>query len=85
MHNVVLFIKKSQNAIHVPFLDFRHVARPRSSIFIISLLMQLLSDEYMLYVTFVTTNIVLLHPILGASKNVKFPTVSKFDEIRHGS
>ena len=85
MHNFVLFIKKSQNAIHVPFLDFRNVARSRPSISIISLLMQLMSHEYMLYVTFVTSNIVLRHPILGASKNMKFPTVSEFDEIRRGS
>ena len=28
---------------------------------------------------------VLRHLILGASKNVKFSTVSEFDEIRHGS
>ena len=85
MHNFVLFIKKSANAIHVPFLDFRHMARSRPSISIIYLLMQLMSHEYMLYVTFVTSNIVLQHPILGASKNVKFPTVSEFDEIRRGS
>ena len=44
-----------------------------------------MSHEYMLYVTFVTSNIVLRHPILGASKNVKFPTVSEFDEIQRGS
>ena len=85
MHNFVLFIKKSANAIHVPFLDFRHMARSRPSISIIYLLMQLMSHEYMLYVTFVTSNIVLQHPILGASKNVKFPTVLEFDEIRRGS
>ena len=85
MHNFVLFIKKSQNAIHVPFLDFRHVARFRSSISIISLLMQLMSHEYMLYVTFITSNIVLWHSILGASKKVKFSTISEFDEIRRGS
>ena len=70
MHNFVLFIKKSQNAIHVPFLDFRHVARPRPSISIISILMQLMSHEYMLYMIFFTSNIVLQYPILGASKNV---------------
>ena len=85
MHNFVLFIKKFQNAIHVPFLDFRHVAQSRPSISIISLLIQVMSHEYMLYVTFVTSNIVLQHPILGASKNMKFPTVLEFDEIRCGS
>ena len=57
------------------------MARYRPSISIISLLMQLMSHEYMLYVTFVTSNIVLRYPILGASKNVKFPTVLKFDVI----
>ena len=81
MHNFVLFIKKSQNAIYVPFLDFGHVARSRPSISIISLLIQLMSHEYMLYVTFVTSNIVLRYPILDASKNVKFLTVLEFDKI----
>ena len=81
MHNLVLFIKKSQNAIHVPFLDFRHVARSRPSISIISVLMQLMSHECMLYATFFMSNIVLRHPILGALKNVKFPTVSEFEKI----
>ena len=39
----------------------------------------------MLYVTFVTSHVVLPHPILGASKNVQIPTVSEFDKIRRGS
>ena len=81
MHNFVLFIKKSQNAIYVPFLEFRHVAQSRPSISIIFLLMQLMSHEYMLYVTFFTSNIILRHPILGALKNVKFPIISEFNVV----
>ena len=44
-----------------------------------------MAHEYMLYVIFVTSNIVLRHPKLDASKNVSTPTASEFDEIRHAS
>ena len=54
---------------------------PLPSIFIIILLMQHISHKYMLYVTFVTSNFFLRHPILGASKNVQIPTISEFDVV----
>ena len=41
--------------------------------------------EYVLYVTFVASKIVLLHPNRDASKNVPTPNVSEFDEIRRTS
>ena len=47
--------------------------------YILSLLMQHVSHEYMLYVTFVTSDFILRHPILDASKNMQFLTVSEFD------
>ena len=39
----------------------------------------------MLYVTFVTSQVVFWHSKLDASKNVQIPTVSEFNEIRHAS
>ena len=57
------------------------MAQSRPSVSIISLLMQYVSHEYMLYVTFVTSNVVLQHPILGVWKNVQISTVSKFDVV----
>ena len=47
--------------------------------------MQLMAHEYILYVTFFTSNIVLRHPILGALKIVQISFVSEFDEIRRVS
>ena len=66
-------------------LDFRHLALSWPSISILSLLMQLVSHEYMLLVTFVTSHFVLWHPVLDASKNVQIPTASEFDEIQRVS
>ena len=40
-----------------------------------------MAHEYMLYVTFVATKIVLRHPNCDASKNVSTPTISEFYEI----
>ena len=40
-----------------------------------------MAHEYMLYVTFGTSKIVLQHPNHDASKNVSTPTISKFYEI----
>ena len=57
------------------------MARSRSSVPIIDLLMQQVSHEYMLYVTFITSNIVLRHPTFGVSKNVQIPTVSEFNVL----
>ena len=34
---------------------------------------------------FVTSHVVLRHPLLGASKNVQISTVSEFDEIGRGN
>ena len=62
-------------------LDFQHLTLYRSSIFIISLLMPFMAHKYMLYVTFVTSNIVLRHPKRDASKNVPTPTISEFDVL----
>ena len=47
--------------------------------------MTLMAHDYVLYVTFVTSNIVLRHPKCDALKNVPTPTVSKFNEIRRAS
>ena len=44
-----------------------------------------MAHEYVLYVTFVTSNIVLRHPKWDASKNVSTPTVSEFHKIRCAS
>ena len=66
-------------------LDFRHLALSRPSIFILSLLMQHVSHEYMFQVTFVTSHVVSRHPKLDASKYMQIPTVSEFDEIRRVS
>ena len=67
------------------FYQNRYSALPRSSIFIISLLIPLMVHEYMLFMTFVTSKIVLWHPNRDASKNVSTPTVSEFDEILRAS
>ena len=63
------------------FYQIRYSALSRPSIFIISLLIPLMVHEYMLYVTFVTSKIVLRHPKRDVSKNVSTPTISKFYEI----
>ena len=47
--------------------------------------MPLMAHEYVLYVTFVASKIVLQHPKRDASKNVTTPTVSEFDEIQRAS
>ena len=47
--------------------------------------MPLMVHEYVLYVTFVTSNVVLRHPKCDASKNVQTPTVSEFYEILSAS
>ena len=47
--------------------------------------MSLMAHEYVLYVTFVASKIVLRHPNRDASKNVPTPTVSEFDEILRAS
>ena len=52
------------------FSQFCHSALSRPPIFIISLLMPFMTHDYMLYVTFVTSKIVLRHPKCDASKNV---------------
>ena len=49
------------------FSQFLHSALSRPSIFIISLLMPLMAHEYVLYVTFVASKIVLRHPKRDAS------------------
>ena len=67
------------------FYQNRYSALPRSSIFIISLLIPLMVHEYVLYVTFVASKIVLRHPRRDASKNVPTLTVSEFDEILRAS
>ena len=63
------------------FYQIRYSALSRPSIFIISLLIPLMVHEYMLYVTFVTSKIVLRHPKRDASKNVSTPTISEFYKI----
>ena len=40
-----------------------------------------MTHDYVLYVTFVTTKIVLRHPNCDASKNVPTPTVLEFDVL----
>ena len=44
-----------------------------------------MAHEYLLYVTFFASKIVLRHPKRDASKNVSIPIVSKFYEILHVS
>ena len=44
-----------------------------------------MAHEYMLYVTFVASKIVLWHPKRDASKNVPTPTVSEYYEILRAS
>ena len=44
-----------------------------------------MAHEYVLYMTFVTTKIVLRHSNRDASKNVPTPTVSKLEEILRAS
>ena len=44
-----------------------------------------MAHEYVLYVTFVVSKIVVLHPKRDASKNVPTPTVSEFYEILRAS
>ena len=43
--------------------------------------MPLMAHEYMLYVTFVASKIVLRNPNRDASKNVPTPTVLEFDVL----
>ena len=43
--------------------------------------MPLMAHEYVLYVTFVASKIVLRHSKRDALKNVSTPTVSKFDVL----
>ena len=52
------------------FSQFCHSSLSRQPIFIISLLIPLMTHEYMLYLTFVASKIVLRHPKRDASKNV---------------
>ena len=52
------------------FSQFCHSTLPRPSIFIISLLMPLMTHEYVSYVIFGASKIVLQHPKSNASKNV---------------
>ena len=63
------------------FYQNRYSALSRPSIFIISLLIPLMAHEYVLYVTFVISKIVLWHMKRDASKNVSTPTVSENYEI----
>ena len=44
-----------------------------------------MAHEYVLYVTFVASKIVLRHPNRDASKNVSTPTISEFNEILRAS
>ena len=44
-----------------------------------------MAHEYVLYVTFVKSNIFLRHPKRYALKNVPTPHVSEFDEILRGN
>ena len=67
------------------FYQNRYSVLPRSSIFIISLLIPLMVHEYMLYVPFVASKIDLRHPKRDASKNVPTPTVSENYEILHAN
>ena len=63
------------------FYQILYSALPRSSIFIISLLIPLMVHEYMLYVPFVASKNVVRYPKRDASKNVPTPTVSENYEI----
>ena len=47
--------------------------------------MPLMADEYLLYVTFVASKIVLRNLKRHASKNVSTPTISEFYEILRAS
>ena len=47
--------------------------------------MPLMAHEYVLYVTFVASKIILRHPKHDASKNVSTPTISEFYEILRAS
>ena len=67
------------------FSQNRYSALPRSSIFIISLLIPLMVHEYMLYVPFVASKIDLRHSNRNASKNVSTPTISENYEILRAS
>ena len=67
------------------FSQNRFSALPRSSIFIISLLIPLMVHEYMLYVPSVALKIDLRHPNIDASENVSTPTVSENYEILRAS
>ena len=60
-------------------------ALSRPSIFIISLLLPFMTHEYLLYLIFVASKIVLRHLKRDASKNVTTPTVSEFHEILRAS
>ena len=65
-----------------PFISqFLHSALSRPTIFIISLLIPLMTHEYVLYVIFVASKIVLRHPKRDASKNALTPTISEYYEI----
>ena len=44
-----------------------------------------MAHEYVLYVTFVASHVVLRHSKRDASKKVQISTVSEFDEIRRAS
>ena len=52
------------------FSQFCHLALPRPSIFIISILMPLMAHEYVSCVIFGASKIVLRHPKSDASKNL---------------
>ena len=47
--------------------------------------MPLMGHEYVLYVTFFASNIVLRHPKCDALKNMSTPNVLEFNEIRRAS
>ena len=63
------------------FSQFLHSTLSRPPIFIIYLLMPFMAHDYVLYVTFVASKIVLRHPKCDASKNVSTLTISEFYEI----
>ena len=72
---IYYFVRLSFNISIMPImslsLDFRHLAQSRPSVSIISLLMQHMSHEYMLYVTFFISHVVLRHPISVPRKTCK--------------
>ena len=74
---------KSNSIMTITSLFYQNLysALSRPFIFIISLLIPLMAHEYVLFMTFVTSKIVLRHPNRDASKNVSTLTVSEFDEI----